>query len=130
MLDAKHKLTLIIRLDRFEKLELRLVYQFFYCKKKRTATRSSRNGKTKGRKIPIHLQSVITKIKNQIQSRHIEKIQEVVEKVCISPAVISKESNPTVKIAVIERVELNYCEKGKVNTEPRILEGWRRYGRR
>ena len=61
----------------------------------------------KGRKIPLHLQQpVADELKKLQEDGHIEKLEEIGEDICVSPAVIAKQSNGTVKIA-IDAKELN-----------------------
>ena len=61
----------------------------------------------KGRKKPIHLQEQVEKELVRLQSEgHIEKLSEVGENICVSPAVMAKKSDISIKIA-LDAKELN-----------------------
>ena len=61
----------------------------------------------KGRKIPIHLQEQVGKELTRPQSEgHIEKLSELGENICVSPAVIAKKSDNSIKMA-LDAKELN-----------------------
>ena len=66
-----------------------------------------RSFQQKGRKIPIHLQDQVEKELCRLQREgHIEKFSELGDNICVSPAVIAKKSDNSIKIA-LDAKELN-----------------------
>ena len=61
----------------------------------------------KGRKIPLHIQPAVrNELDKLMKSAHLTKLQQVGENVCVTPAVIARKSDGTVKIA-LDAKELN-----------------------
>ena len=61
----------------------------------------------KGRKIPLHIQPAVrNELDKLMKSGHLTKLQQVGENICVSPAVIARKSDGTVKIA-LDAKELN-----------------------
>ena len=61
----------------------------------------------KGRRIPIHMQKAVeTELEKLIKEGHVEKRQEVGEDIFVSPVVVTRKSDGSVKIA-LDAVELN-----------------------
>ena len=61
----------------------------------------------KGRRIPIHMQVPVgTELEKLINEGHVEKLEEVGEYIFVSPVVVTRKSNGSVKIA-LDAVELN-----------------------
>ncbi len=61
----------------------------------------------KGRRIPIHMQKAVeTEIEKLISEGHLEKLEEVGEHIFVSPVVVTRKSDGSVKIA-LDSVELN-----------------------
>ncbi len=61
----------------------------------------------KGRRVPIHMQKAVeAELKKLIDGGHLEKLSEIGEDTFVSPVVITKKSDGSVKIA-IDSVELN-----------------------
>ncbi len=55
----------------------------------------------KGRRIPIHLQNAVEIELKRLQIEgHLEKLEEIGENVCVSPAVVAQKSDGSIKIAL------------------------------
>ena len=61
----------------------------------------------KGRKIPLHIQPAVrNELHKLLKSGNLTKLQQVVEDICVSPAVIARKSDGSVKIT-LDAKELN-----------------------
>ncbi len=61
----------------------------------------------KGRRIPIHMQKAVeTELEKLIAEGHVEKLEKIGEDIFVSPVVVTRKSDGSVKIA-LDAVELN-----------------------